>query len=204
MVGKYLFLVSSLVPVTLLGQDKVLSDAIESFKGTADEARKANPLLAVGTGEGVASVMKSLTGRRPSGKGPVSIALPKDQLEELERRQKARERSQRLAKAGPVRSAPVVRAPESAIPAVPPIIMQTMLHPLPRPQYNLVTESAVEGIAAGQARTEVLAALGKPSSISAIQGMEEGSLEVLTYHLTPNNTVAVRLRAGIVTSVTRR
>ena len=42
------------------------------------------------------------------------------------------------------------------------------------------------------------------SAISAVSGLEEGTRELFTYHLTPQNTVAIRLLAGVVTTVTRQ
>ena len=64
MVPTRLVLASLLLPAALLAQEKVLTEAIDHFKGAADEARKANPLLAAGTGDGVVKVIK----------GSVSIA----------------------------------------------------------------------------------------------------------------------------------
>jgi len=190
------------VPAILLAQDtKVLGDAIDHFKGTADEVRKNNPVLAVGTGEGVKSMMKFVTGRRSGGKGPVSVELPKEQQEELERRQKARERAEQLAKAGPRRVAPP-KPKESPLPAITPLAMQAILHPPQRPTITVIEEPLLKSIAEGQDRATVLARLGKPSSTSAVMGMEGGPREVLTYHLAPNRPIAVQLLGGRVTGIT--
>ena len=199
---KALVLATLLVPASLVAQDKVLGDAIDHFKGTADEARKANPLLAVGTGEGVNMVLKKFGSGRSSGKGPISVDLPKEQQEELERRQKARERAEQQAKAGPRR----VVAPKpasSTLPAVTPLVLLAIQSPTPKPRFTLVDEKALNQIAPGQQRAEVLAALGNPSSTSAVRGLEDGDRELLTYHLTPDKTVAIRLLAGVVTAITR-
>lgn len=197
-----LVLATVFLPVSLIAQDKVLGDAIEHFKGTADEARKANPLLAVGTGEGVNMVLKKLGSRRSTGKGPTSIELPKEQQEELERRQKARERAEQLAKAGPRRVAPPKPA-VSTLPEITPLILLAIQNPTPKPRFTLVNEEALTGIIPGQSRAGVLAALGKPSSTAAVMGLEDGDRELLTYHLTPQNTVSIRLHAGLVTAITR-
>ena len=202
---KTLVLAVLLAPAGLFAQDKVIGDAIESFKGTADEARKANPLLAAGTGEGVNMVLKKFGSRRSNGKGPINVELPKEQQEELERRQKARERAEQLAKYGPRRPAPVAPKPVvSTLPAITPLVMLAIQNPTPKPKFTLVDEQALNNITTGQPRAEVLAALGKPSSISTVNGLEEGTRELFTYHLTPQNTVAIRLLGGVVTSVTRQ
>lgn len=205
MVCKSLVLATLLLPAGLLAQDKVIGDAIESFKGTADEARKANPLLAVGTGEGVNMVLKKFGSRRSNGKGRINVDLPKEQQEELERRQKAREKAEQLAKYGPRQAVPVAPKPVgSTLPAVTPLVLLAIQNPTPKPKFTLIDEQALNKISAGQPRADVLATLGKPSAISAVSGLEEGTRELFTYHLTPQNTVAIRLLAGVVTSVTRQ
>ena len=192
-----------MLPVGLLAQDKVIGEAIEHFKGTADEARKANPLLAVGTGEGISSMVKSLTSRRSTGKGPVSVTLPKEQQEELERRQKARERAEQLAKGGPRRVAPAPRPVESTLPAITPVMSHFILHPEPKPRFVLVSADAVNAIQQGQSKEEVIAALGKPSSAAAVDGLDDGPREVLTYHVAADRTVAIRLHNHRVTTISR-
>jgi len=192
-----------LLPVGLFAQDKVIGEAIEHFKGTADEARKSNPLLAVGTGEGISSVVKSLTSRRSAGKGPVSVTLPKEQQEELERRQKARERAEQMAKAGPRRAAPAPRPVESTLPPITPLMAHFILHPEPKPRFVLVPADAVNAIQQGQSKEEVIAALGKPSTAAAVDGLDDGPREVLTYHVTAERTVAIRLHNHRVTAISR-
>jgi len=200
---KTLVLASTLVSTALLAQDKVLTESIENFKRTADDARKANPVLALGTGEGVGQVLKSLTGRRSTSTGPVTLEIPKAQLEELERRQKAKERAERLAKSGPARPKRELPPVDSAIPPVPPAFMQAMLSHRPRPEPTYLSENSLGAVAVGKSKTEVLAALGNPVAVSGIQGMEDGALEVLTYRLSAQNTVAIRFKAGLVTAISR-
>jgi hypothetical protein len=175
---------------------------MDHFKGAANEARKANPLLAAGTGDGVTKVLKNLGSRRSSGKAPVNIELPKEQQDELERRQKARERAEALAKAGPRRVA-TPRAAVSNLPEITPLVMLAIRNPTPKPLFTLLQESDLMKITPGQPRAEVLSALGKPSSISGISGLEDGNLEIFTYHLAPQKTVAIRLHSGVVTVITR-
>lgn len=179
----------------------MLTDTLESFKGMANDVRKANPVLAVGTGEGVGDLVKGLTGRHAKGKGPVKVELPKQQQEELERRQKAKERAEQLAKAEPKR---MVAAPVTpALPPIPPVVTMAILNPPPKPKFTLVSERDVVRVSQEQDRATVLSAPGKPSSIAAVNGLEDGPREVLTYRLAPEKTVAVRLLGGRVVSVTR-
>ena len=193
---------SLLLPAALLAQDKVLGEAIDHFKGAADEARKANPLLAAGTGDGVTKVIKSLGSRRSYGKAPVNVELPKEQQEELDRRQKARERAEQLAKSGPRRAA-APKPAVSSLPAVTPLVLLAIQNPTPKPRFTLINEDALNQITPGQLRADVLATLGTPSTTAAVRGLEDGDRELLTYHLTPVKTVAIRLLAGVVTAVTR-
>ncbi len=192
-------------PLALHGQDtRVLTDAIGQLKGTANEAIKANPVLAIGSGEGVGTMIKGLTGRRSSGKGAVQVALPKAQQDELDKREKARELAAARAKAGPKRvAAPVPVAAASTLPAITPLVMLAILHPRPQPLFTLVSEQDLLKVTEGQSRNAVVTALGKPSSVAAMTGLEDGTREVLTYHLDRNRTVAVRLQSGVVTSITR-
>lgn len=192
-----------LLSAGLSAQDKVIGDAIEHFKGTADEVRKANPVLAVGTGTGLSNVMKSLSGRRYSGKAPAAIELPKEQQEDLERRQKARERAEQLAKAGPRRAPSTPRPVESTLPAITPILRHFILHPEPKRLFELVSLDAVNTVKPGQSREDVVAALGKPSNAASVNGLDDGPREVLTYHVTAERTVAIRLHDGRVTAVNR-
>lgn len=193
-----------LASFVLFGDDtKVLTDVIDNFKGMADEARKANPLLAAGTGETVKSLTKFVSGRRSGGKTPHEVDLPEAQQEELERRQKARERAEQLAKARPRRVTPPKPAPPSAIAPIPPIVMLAILNPAPKPKYTLVNEADVTTVREGAGRADVIQRLGQPSSLSAIKGLDGGDRELLTYHLSSERTVAIRLVAGRVTSVTR-
>ena len=67
----------------------------------------------------------------------------------------------------------------------------------------LVEEAAVKEVHVGTARTEVVSALGQPSSDSVVSGLSEGLREMMTYHVTPQRTVAIRLTAGVVTAVVR-
>ena len=193
---------SLLLPAALLAQDKVLGEAIDHFKGAADEARKANPLLAAGTGDGVTKVIKSLGSRRSYGKAPVNVELPKEQQEELDRRQKARERAEQLAKSGPRRAA-APKPAVSSLPAVTPLVLLAIQNPTPKPRFTLINEDALNQITPGQLRADVLATLGTPSTTAAVRGLEDGDRELLTYHLTPVKTVAIRLLAGVVTAVNR-
>jgi hypothetical protein len=194
-----------LLPAALPGQDtKVLDEAIGNFKGMADEVRKNNPVLAAGTGEGVGNFVKSLTGRRSKGKGPAHIEVPKEQLEELERRQKARELAEQRAKRPrAVAAAPVRKAVNPAVPPINPVVMAAILRPPPKPLYTLVSEASLGQVQPGQDRETVLTALGKPSRISAITGLEDGSRETFTYNLDPQRTVAIRLQNGRVIGIQR-
>jgi hypothetical protein len=202
MVPTRLVIALLLLPAALLAQEKVLTEAIDHFKGAADEARKANPLLAAGTGDGVVKVIKGLGSRRSYGKAPVNVELPKEQQEELARRQKARERAEQLAKAGPRRAA-APKPAESSLPAVTPLVLLAIQNPTPKPRFILIDEKALNHISPGQPRADVLAALGNPSSTAAVRGLEDGDRELLTYHLAPDRTVAIRLLAGVVTAITR-
>ena len=202
MVPTRLVIASLLLSAALLAQDKVLGDAIEHFKGAADEARKANPLLAAGTGDGVTKVIKSLGSRRSYGKAPVNVELPKEQQEELDRRQKVRERAEHLAKSGPRRAA-APKPASSTLPAVTPLVLLAIQSPTPKPRFTLINEEALNQITPGQPRASVLAALGNPSTTAAVCGLEDGDRELLTYHLTPEKTVAIRLLAGVVTVISR-
>jgi hypothetical protein len=86
---------------------------------------------------------------------------------------------------------------------VTPLVLLAIQNPTPKPRFTLIDEKALNQIAPGQARAEVLAALGTPSSTAAVRGLEDGDRELLTYHLTQQNTVAIRLLAGVVTAITR-
>lgn len=196
MVPTRLVIASLLLPAAILAQEKVLSEAIEHFKGAANEARKANPLLAAGTGEGVTKVIKSLSSRSSYGKAPVNVELPKEQQEELARRQTARQRVGLSRRPAPTPAG-------SSLPAVTPLVLLAIQSPTPKPRFILIDEKALNQIAPGQPRPDVLAALGNPSSTAAVRGLEDGDRELLTYHLAPDRTVAIRLLAGVVTAVTR-
>lgn len=191
----------ALFPVAVIAQDKVIGEAIETFKGTADEARKANPLLATVTGDGVVKAVKNLVSGRSAGTRPATVEMPKEQQEELARRQKARERAEQLAKAGPRQVA--ASAPVSTLPAITPVALLAMQQPPRKPELRLVEEAAVAKVHAGVPRAEVLAALGEPNADSVVHGLSDGVHEVMTYHLSVQRTVAVRLTAGIVTVVVR-
>jgi hypothetical protein len=208
-------LLIALLPTTAIpvpAQDTgVLSEAMDNFKGAANEVRKNNPVLAIGTGEGITSLVKGLSGR-PKGKGPVRIELPAEQQKELERRQKAKERAAANAKQPPggkaSRAAAVAAGPPpsgpSIVPAITPLMLMVILNPLPtKPKLALVTEEALARLSAGQSRSTILAALGKPQTRSAVNGLENGSWEELTYYLDEDHAVVLRLEGGNLTRVQR-
>jgi hypothetical protein len=133
----------------------------------------------------------------------VNVELPKEQQEELERRQKARERAEAAAKAGPRRRvvAAAPHPPVSKLPEITPLVLLALRNQPAKPAFNLIQESDLGKIKPGQTRDQLLTALGKPSSISGISGLEDGAREIYTYHLTPQRTVAVRLQSGVVTAI---
>lgn len=187
--------------LTAIAQDtRVLGDSIDHFKGMADEVRKNNPVLAAGTGEGIKALAR-LSGSRRSGTGPAQVVLPKAQQEELDRRQRAKERAARTAASRP--AARVNPAPTN-VPAITPLVMLAILHsPRKEPEIPLVAESKLAGIAPGQSRETIIAVLGAPVSVSRVQGLDDGTRERLTYHLSATRTAAVHLEAGRVVAVTR-
>jgi hypothetical protein len=165
----------------------------------ADEVRKNNPVLAVGTGAGVGKFI-SLGGRRSRGSGPAQIELPKEQQEELERRQKAAERA-KLAPKRVAKAAQPPPPPASTLPAITPLVLLAIQNPTPKPKYVLVAEPDVLRVTPGQSRDAVLASLGTPSSFAAVNGLEDGKREVLTYHVAPDRAFAIRLLGDRVVSV---
>ena len=187
--------------VPLGAQDtRVLGDSIDHFKGMADEVRKNNPVLSVGTGAGIGKLI-NLGGRRSRGTGPAQIELPKEQQEELERRKSAAERA-KLAPKRAVKSTPPP-PPVPTLPPVTPLVLLAIQNPTPKPKFDLVAEQDLLLVTPGQTRDSVIAALGKPSSFAAVSGLEDGKREVLTYHTTPDRTMAIRLVGDQVVSVSR-
>ena len=193
----------------LSAQDnRVIQDAIGDFRGVAKKTKDSNPVLAT-VEKGPAALLGAigLGKSKPQGAGPIQVTLSKEQQEDVERRRKLAEKAELDAQKKPAaRPKPVTTAKAAYVPVGPsaPVAVQPVAPPQPaQPPMTIVTPESLAAIATGMERDAVVTALGKPSAVSTIAGLEGGTRETLIYHLDPQHRAMVKLLDGKVQSVAR-
>lgn len=196
-----------MLPASAAAQDyRPLTETVGNFKGMANEVRKSNPVLSITSGEGIAETIKNLkTGRRKPVAGPVGVALPKAQQDELDRRLKAQELAAERAKRGPRKSiAQPVSTPKLATEPMPPVVLLAIFSSPLQKRGRVVSEESLNSVQSGQSKESLLAVLGKPNATRGVAGLETGSRETLIYNLDGNHSVNINLAEGKVVGLERR
>jgi hypothetical protein len=145
---------------------------------------------AAGTGRQAAGVIGGLS-------GPLSSASGASRM----RSEEMVYRDEPATTRPPVRKSRSSRRPAaSSLPAITPVARLALQAP-PKPAPGFVTEQSLAKVTEGQSRSDLLAALGYPVSVSSVQGLQEGGRETFVYRLSGTRGVYVRLLNGFVASV---
>lgn len=192
---------------------RAFDESIGEFRGLAKKAKDSNPVLAtVEKGPGAVLGALGLGKSKAQGAGPIQVTLSKEQQEDVERRRKLAEKAEADAQKKPVarpKAKPVVTAKADLVPVGPPAPAPVTAQqpaapaPPPAPPITIITSESLGTIAAGMDRESVISALGKPSAVTTIAGLEGGTRETLVYHFDPQHRALVKLLDGKVQSIAR-